>query len=493
MTESLKEKTARGFAWSTVSNLSQIVMNVGFGIVLARLLSPSDYGMVGLLSIFGLIASALQDSGFRVALANRKEIRHEDYNAVFWFNVAVGVGLYVLLFACAPLITAFYQQTERGSQQDLSALTALARYTFLGFVFASFGTAHCAYLFRTLQVKQKAIITVTSLSTSSLVGITMAYMGFAYWGIATQSMVFTLCNTLLFWHFSHWRPSLPVSFQPLKEMFGFSSRLLVTDIFAHINNNLLTIVLGRFYSVQDVGYFNQANKWTYMGSNTLMGVVKEVAQPVLRGVQEEQERQKRVFRKMLRLTSLLTFPALLGLALIARELVLITITDKWWESIGLMQLLCIGGAALPIQHLCLNLVVSRGRSDLVMWNTIAIGCVQVAAALLSHPYGIHTMVIVYVAVNLAWVGVWLAFVRRETGLRLREALADMMPYAICAAATMALTALLLRGIEQCWLLLVLKMVVAATLYALFMWLSGSRMFRECVEFALHRGSYANKR
>ena len=117
MTESLKEKTARGFAWSTVSNLSQIVMNVGFGIVLARLLSPSDYGMVGLLSIFGLIASALQDSGFRVALANRKEIRHEDYNAVFWFNVAVGVGLYVLLFACAPLITAFYQQTERGRRR----------------------------------------------------------------------------------------------------------------------------------------------------------------------------------------------------------------------------------------------------------------------------------------------------------------------------------------------------------------------------------------
>ena len=484
--DSLKEKTAKGLAWGSIGNGSQLLLGVVFGIVLARLLSPADYGMVGILQIFSLIATSIQDSGFRTALANRAEVRHEDYNAVFWFNVITGSAIYLLLFFLAPLITAFYQQSDAAAGYDLSELTPLARFSFLGFVIASLGTAHYAYLFRTLQVKQKAIITIVSLTTSNSIGVAMALTGYAYWGLAVQGVAFTTCNTILFWHFSHWRPTLPVSFRPLKEMFGFSSKMLATDICTNINNNILSVMLGRFYAVSDVGLYNQASKWTVMVSTMVLGTIRDVAQPVLRNVETERERHKRVFRKMLRFNAFMTFPALFGLALIARELVIVAVTEKWLPCVPLMQILCVGATALPLQFLCTNLVITKERSDLVLWNTMGLGVAQICAVFFSWPYGIRAMVCVYTAISFLGLAVWFYFVHREIGLRLREALADLLPYAAIAAVTMAATALITSPVDNVYLLLPLKIITAVLLYAVLMWLCGSATFRECTDFLLQK-------
>ena len=483
---SLKEKTAKGLVWSSISNGAQLLLGAVFGIFLARMLTPSDYGMVGLLQVFGLISSVLQDSGFRTALANRKVVRHEDYNAVFWFNVGVGTLLYVILFFLAPLITEFYQKSEAASDYDLSDLTPLARYAFLGFLISSLGMAPCAYLFRTLQVKQKAIITVASLTTSSVIAVTMVYFGYAYWGLVTQSIAFATCNTVLFWYFSRWRPTWPVTFRPLKEMFGFSCKLLATDICNVINANLLTIVLGRVYSVHEVGVYNQAGKWTIMGSNMITGTVKEVAQPVLRNVSDERERHKRVFRKMLRFTAFVAFPALFGLALVAREFTLITVTEKWLESVPLMQILCVGAFAGPVQYLCLNLVITKDRSDLVFWNTVGMGAAQLATVLLSYTYGVYVMVCACTCVNILGLGLWFYFVHREIGLRLREAFSDLFPYAAIAGLVMVATAFITSPISNLYLLFGAKIVVAAVLYVAVMWLCGSATFKECAGYLLKR-------
>jgi O-antigen/teichoic acid export membrane protein len=482
----LKDKTAKGFMWSGIGYSIQLIFGVGFGIVLARLLTPEDYGMIGLIQIFSLIACTLQESGFRIALANRKEIRHEDYNAVFWFNVLVSAALYAILYCCAPLITHFYQQSSFASQYDVSMLTPLSRYFFLAFFISALGAAHCAYLFRTLQVKQKALISITSITLSGIVGMIMAYFGYAYWGLATQTIVFTSCNTILYWWFSGWRPTFSFNIQPLKEMFGFSSKLLVTDICTHANNNLVNIILGRFFSITDVGNFSQAQKWTNMGSNTLLGTIKEVVQPVLREVADERERHKRVFRKMLRLTSFITFPAMFGLSLISRELILITIQEKWLGSIELMQILCLGAFTVPIQHLCLNLVVTKERSDIIMWSTILSGLCQIIAIITTIPCGIYTMVCAYTGVNICWLLIWLYFVRREIGLRFREAFLDIFPYAAIAGAVMMATYYITLPIENIYLLFMAKLFIAAFLYIVLMWASGSATFKECMNFILKR-------
>ena len=237
--KNLKEKTAKGLLLGGFSNGVQDNFSTFlFGIVLARLLTPSDYGMVGMLAIFSAIAGTLQESGFMAALTNKKDITPADYNAVFWFNILVSVTAYIILFFCAPYIAAYYRQPE---------LTALARYLFLGFVLASTSIAQSTYLFKNLMVKQKAISQIPALLLSGTVGIIMAYNGMAYWGIATQTLVYISTISICFWYFSPWRPSWHVDLRPLKGMFGFSSKVLLTNIFTQINNNVFSAIIGRYF------------------------------------------------------------------------------------------------------------------------------------------------------------------------------------------------------------------------------------------------------
>lgn len=475
--QSLKDKTAKGLLWGGLSNGVQQLLNLFFGIFLSRILDAEDYGMVGMLSIFSLIAGSLQESGFTAALANKRDVSHADYNAVFWFSTGLSACLYLLLFFCAPLIAEFYHTPE---------LTALARYTFLGFFVASLGIAHSAYLFRNLMVKQKAMAVTLGLISSGTVGVTLACLGFAYWGIATQSIVYVGTINLCYWRCSPWRPTLSFDFRPLKGLVSFSSKLLVTNIFNHINNNLFTVILGKFYSGQEVGYFTQANKWSYMGHSLISGSVNSVAQPVLSSLSDERERQQRAFRKMLRFTAFLSFPAMLGLSLIAPELIVLTITDKWLPSAAILRLLCIGGAFIPLTNLYSNLVISKGKSNIYMWNTICLGVVQLVAMLLLYPYGVHGMIKVYVSINIGWLLVWHYFVWRQIRLPLLVALKDILPFALIATGVMAVTYYVTLGIANLYLLMAGKIILAGTLYTAVLWLSGSVTFKESLHYLLKK-------
>lgn len=468
-TDSLKEKTAKGLFWGGISNGVQQLLNMAFGICLARLLSPGDYGMVGMLTVFSLLASTIQESGFTSALANKTDIRHEDYNAVFWFCVICGFILYIILFFCAPFIAAYYRQPQ---------LTPLARYIFLGFFISSLGIAHNAFLFRNLKVKQNSIIAMASLAVSGCVGIIMAVNGFAYWGLATQTLVFGSCITIGRWYFSGWCPTFHLDFRPLKGMIAFSSKMLLTNIVTTINNNILTVILGRYYSPKDVGYYNQANKWNYMGFSVIQGMVNGVAQPVLHDVEKSTQRQIKVFRKMLRFTSFISFPCMFGLALIAPELITITVTNKWAASANLMQIICIGGAMIPLQNLYYNLVVSKGRSDICLWNTILFGVIQIISALICCKYGIHIMVIAYVCINILWMFVWHYWVWREIRLSLFSALKDVLPFAGIAAICILGAGYTASFVTSPYLKICVKIIVAIILYITFMWSSKSVTFRD---------------
>lgn len=269
-----------------------------------------------------------------------------------------------------------------------------------------------------------------ALVVSGITGVTLAFLGYAYWGIAIQSLTYCLCMTVTAWYFSGWRPTLHIDFSPLKGMLWFSSKLLITNIFTHINNNLFSLFFGRLYGEKMVGYYNQANKWTGMGYTTLTGMLWSVVQPVFaRLADDSRERQCRAFRKMLRFTAFLSYPALFGLALIAPEFIVIAITDKWLPAARLMQVLCVGGAFMPVASVFSNFVIGRGRSDVYMWSTIALCLLQTLLLVLLHPYGVEAMVWAYVALNTLWIGVWYRYVRGMTGLKFRELLKDLLPFA----------------------------------------------------------------
>ena len=474
MTEqSLKDKTAKGLFWGGVSNGVQQLLNLLFGIFLARLLTPADYGMVGMLTVFSALASILQEGGFISALTNRKKTEHKDYNAVFWFSLLMGTSLYTLLYICAPLIADFYQQPQ---------LTSLARLSFLSFLISSTNVAPRAFLFKQLRTKENAIISFCSLTISGIIGIVLAYKGFAYWGIAIQTIAFTTGTTILSYYFSGWKPSLHIDFTPIKEMIGYSSKLIVTHTFQIINNNLFSILLGKFYNEKEVGYFNQANKWSTMGYTTINGMLTSVAQPVLSTLSDDKERQLNALRKMLRFTAFVSFPAMFGLSFTSQELIVLAVTDKWLPSANIMQILCIGGAFIPFSGLFSQLMLSRGHSSIYMWNTIALSLSQLLGAYLLYPYGIIPMLYAFISINMGWTFVWLHFIQKEIKLSLSNFLKDISPYLLLSIACIFACSFITEPIENVGLRLIGKISIVGLFYIAILWKANSTILQESIHF-----------
>ena len=523
---SLKQRTAQGLIWGGFSNGVVQLLGALFGLWLINILDPEDYGKMAALVIFSNIASVLQESGFTAALANKREPTHEEYNAVFWFNVIVGLVLYVLLFFAAPLIADFYNKP---------VLCPLGRFAFLGFVFSCFGTAQRAYLFGHLMVKQTSIMQMASITISGIVGVCLAYAGFAYWGLAAQSLVYVASVTTFAWAFSPWRPSLPkdpppalpvregavtfannkdcnsehsapsltgragggsalfATLRPAWQMFGFSSKLLINSLAFQLNNNAFGVLLNRFYPGGHIaGIYSNARKWDDMAIATIGGMVQGVAQPVLRESSRPAPDPSHVggggsaavFRKLLRFTCFVSFPCLLGLALIAEDFIVLLAGEKWHDSALLLSMLCVYGAFSPVVTLYSNLVISRGRSTINM----VIGLLNCAfvwggiIALHALGYGLHEMVTFYVVLNIGWLFVWQACARRLIGLRWWHALKDIAPFFVFALAVMAVAYFATQSLPISWLRMCLRIVIAVVLYVGSLWIARAQILRESIAY-----------
>ena len=460
--------------WGGLNSGIQQLVGLAFGIVLGRLLAPSDYGMMAMISIFSLVATALQDSGFRTALTNIEHPKHEDYNSVFWFNIIMASSLYVILFLAAPLIGEYYH-TPR--------VVPLCRYAFLSIVIASFGTAQSAYLFKHLRAKQQAEAGALAVILSSMTGVGMAFAGMAYWSLATQGLVYVGINTLLQWHFSSWRPSIHgITFAPVRRMFRFSCKILATTIMTHVNNNVLNILLGHYFTPRDTGNYNQAYQWNTKCYSLVQSMVAQVAQPVLVSLNGEEDRQKDVFRKMMRFTAFITFPLLFGFGLVAKEFIVTAIGEKWLASAQLIQILCISGATMPLSTLFSNMIISKGRSGTFFWCTFTLGLVQIATMIMIWPMGIRTMVIAYTLLNTSWLLVWLFFVRRLIGYGYWMFFCDVMPFALAAAGVMGVAYVATMPLSNLIALLISRFIIAVVLYYAVMKIARVKILAECERF-----------
>lgn len=478
----LKEKTAKGLLWGGLSNGLVQVLGAVFGIILLNLLSPADYGKIAALLVFSSIASNLQESGFMAALINRKEPTHEEYNAVFWFNTLMSTFLYALLWFAAPLIAEFYHEP---------VLTPLARYLFLGFFISGLGTVQRAYILGHIMVKQYSIIGVVALVVSNLIGVTMAFMGYAFWGLATQSITYVLVIVLLNWYVSPWRPTLDINLKPAWQMFGFSSKLLITNLFNQLNSHVFSILIGRYYNTRMVGYYSNARKWDDMATNTINGMMVGVSQPVLAHVAHDDGLYHNVFRKMLRFVSFVSFPAMFGLAIISEEFIGITVGEKWMPSATMLSMLCVHGAFFPITTLYSNMAISRGKSGVNMFCTIGLCCL-IWMGLLSmnhdsaHDDDIMDMIVFFVSANVLWLFVWQWFAWKMIRLSLWSALKDVLPFLLLALSVMATTYIIASHIDNIYLRLIVKICLAAVLYVLLTWLSGAKILRETINYLIKK-------
>lgn len=480
MAESLKQRTAKGLFWGAMNSGTTQVLNLVIGIFLGRLLSPTDYGIVGVLTIFTTLAGNLQSSGFTQGLINLKRPTDRDYNAVFTFNVFMSVSMYALLFFCAPFIAQYFHQP---------CLVTVSRVVFLTFLIASLGIAHGGYLTKNMMNKEIAIIGAIALLTSGAVGITLAVILRNYWALAWQQLTYiTVINLGRYYFVRQWRPRLTLDLSPIRQMFSFSVKILFTTILNTLSGNILTVIFGRLFPIHQVGNYSQAYKWNTMSSSLISNTVGQIAQTVMVETAHEQEegRELRVFRKMMRFTCFLSMPLMFGFALVAHEFIVITVGHQWEECVPMLQVLCLSGAFLPLYTMYQNLSISRGRSDIYLWLNIGQIVLQISLILALHRFGMLTMVVGYSAFLLLWLLPWHISARRLIRYRLRDAATDILPFTIIAALVMAAVYVVTMHISHPLLLIVVRFLLASTSYYLIMKLLRVEILKECEQFIMRK-------
>ena len=476
MKEGLKERTAKGLMWGAINNLTSQLLMALIGIILGRLLTPADYGMVGMLAIFTAITGSLQESGFTAALTNLKEATHREYNAVFWTSTGSSILLYLVLYISAPLIADYFHQP---------GLIPLSRLVFASLLLAGIGIAHAAYMFRNMMNREKAITGFFALVGSGIIGITLALNGYSYWSLAWQQFAYICIINIGRLYYVRWMPSFHIDLSPIREMIGFSSKILITNIINQVNNNILSFIFGRLFTASAVGNYTQAAKWNTMGHSLISGTMQQVAQPVLASINEEENRQLNVFRKMLRFTAFLSMPAMLGLAFIA-DFIVVLLGEQWTDSVPLLRMLCISGAFLPIHTLYQNLFISHGRSDTYMWCSVALVITQIVVVMVFATWGIEIMIAAYVVTLILWTGIWQVLAYRLIQLRFINLLKDVCPFLLATIGCIGVAYYATLFITNVIALILSRIIITSLLYMAIMKIAHVKIFMECILFIFKR-------
>lgn len=402
MSDSLKTKTIKGSFWSLFESLSTKGIQFVLGLIMARLLSPEEYGIVGMLAIFIAVAQGFVDSGFANALIRNNKRTELDFSTAFFFNIVVGTLVYGILFLISPFIADFY---------DTPILESLTKVICLNVFINSLGIVQRAKFTIEVNFKQQAKATTTSVFVTGLLGIYLAYTGWGVWALVIQSVSRNALNVALLWVLSKWVPKWQFSWQSFRTMFNYGYKLLLSAQLDIIYNNVRTLIIGKVYSAGDLGNYTRAKQFADFPSSNMTSIIGRVTFPILSSIQDNDTRLEHVYRKYLRLMVFLIFPLMVGLAAVAEPLVLLILTEKWAACIPLLQLLCFSMMWYPVHAINLNLLQVKGRSDLFLKLEIIKKIIGVSVLVITVPMGIIYMVaggiltsVVCLAVNTHYTG-----------------------------------------------------------------------------------------
>lgn len=381
---SLKDKAVKGALWTGLEKLFRQIAQFAIGIVLARLLQPEDYGVIGMLTVFLAIAQTFTDSGMGSALIQKQDKTEKDYCTVFYFNVIVAIILYIVISLCSPLIADFYH---------MPILEEVTPYVALSLVINAIYYVHLTRLSVELKFKEQSIISVLSTIFSGLTGIVLAYNGLGVWALVFQTLSSACLSAILFWYYSKWCPKLIFSKKSFNQLFGFGSKLLGSGLINTIYGNMYALVIGRTFSPADVGYYNRARNYGLLPLNTINDMSIKVTYPILSTIQDDDERLINVYKKLLRLPLFFLYPILMGLAATAEPLIEIMIGSKWLPCVPILQILCFGYMFTPLTSTNLNLLYVKGRTDLVLKLEFIKKPIGFLLLFSTLQYGIYALVI----------------------------------------------------------------------------------------------------
>ena len=400
--DNLKQKVSKGLLWNTIHNLSMKGIQFLLMLFMARLLSPDDYGTVGLLAIFIQLSNTFAESGFSLALVRKQDRTQVDLSTAFYFNIVVGIICYFIVFCIAPWVADFYNKP---------ILTSLLRVLALTIPISSLSTVLVAMMNYNMQFKKQAMISITHTLVSGALGLAMAFMGYGVWALVGQSLIATCLGTVLCWLLNRWHPSWIYSWKSFREMFGFSSKLLLTRIIATIYGNVYSTVIGKVYSPATLGHYTRAQNWATMPSTNIVGILNNVSFASLSKIQDDIERLRSVYRKMIKTSAFIVFPLMFGLSAVSQPLIFFFFFSKWELCAQILQFICFMFVFMPIQSLNINLIQAMGRSDLSLKISVVGKVLSLLVLFGSLPFGIIPMCwfsvissVVILLINFYYVG-----------------------------------------------------------------------------------------
>ena len=357
MQGSLKGKTIHGVIWSLIDNVSSSGVIFFVGIILARLLTPEEYGVMAMVSIFIAISNSIIDSGFSSALIRKVKVKPIEYNTVFYFNLLISLLLYICLFFISPFIALFFREP---------ILCEVMRVIGLILIINALSIIPYTIFVREINFKTQTIISLIASVGSGVIGVWMAFSGQGVWSLVGQQLGRQCLNTLFLWFFCHWKPTVSFSMTAFKEMFGFGSKLLLSGLLDTIYKDIYYIVIGRCFSSSILGQYTRAKQFSMVFSTNLTTVVQRVSFPVLSSIQDDSIRLREAYRKVIKSTMLVSFACMLGLAAIAKPLLILLISDKWLPAVYFLQIVCFSNMLYPLHSINLNILKVKGRSDVFL-------------------------------------------------------------------------------------------------------------------------------
>ena len=382
MPSDLKKKTAKGMLWSAVERFSTQGIQFLFGILLARLLTPNDYGMIAMLTIFIAVSQTFMDSGFGNALIRKLDRTEADKATVFFFNIFMAMACYGIIFLSAPLIAQFYSMPE---------LTDILRILAINLIIQAFGSIQHLNLTIDLNFKALAKVTFIGAIVGGTAGLICAYNGLGVWSLVVQQMATTSCRVILFWVLVHWRPKTFFNKSSFKNMFGFGSKLLASGLLNTLYDNIYDLIIGKAFAAATLGNYSRASHFANFPSSNVTGIFQRVTYPVLSKIQDDPDKLRKGYLKFLNMATLVIFPLMIGLAALAKPFILLVLTDKWFDVILILQIICIAQMWYPVHAINLNILQVMGRSDLFLKLEIIKKIEGITVLCITLPFGIIAM------------------------------------------------------------------------------------------------------
>jgi O-antigen/teichoic acid export membrane protein len=473
MTSTLKHQAISASFWSAIDAFARQGLQFGITVILARLLTPSDYGTVALLSIFIGFASVFISSGFSTALIQRKDVTDVDLSSVFYFNIVIALILSSTLCVSAPWIAEFYNQP---------ILTSLTRLLALGLFLGSFGSIQSTMMTKALDFRKQCIISIASVLVSGTVAIILALRAYGVWSLAFSSLTSTCVTTCLLWLLNTWRPRLIFSVAAIRSLFRFGSFLFISGLIDLFYTRLNTLVIGKFYSPRDLGYYSRADGTQQLPANLLTGIINRVTFPVFATIHHDTMRLRAGLRKTIGLVMMVNIPVMFGLAVTSKLLVLVLFGEKWLPCVPYLRILCIGGTLFPMQVLNLNILVAQGHSNLffrleVIKKAIGVSLLVFACfwSITAMAWSIVVTSVICFVLNTRYSGLFLGYGTLQQSL-------DLIPYfgagfgmAICAWGAGLLV------IHPPILLLMIQVLAGITAYGLTCYAFRFPAFSEAIQ------------